>query len=366
MYKLKVEQQNPVRALSEFLKNLLREKVIDALLLPQQREEKVGYTLVTQPEGVIAADPFSPVAYLNAAWLAREVSNRARKTGVLLRACEISALIEMAKLNQAELQNLLIIGIDCVGTYEPAVFQELAASGKFHLPSWLPKAASTGEGDISGARFRTACTICTQIAPENAQISIGWVGLDPREEIAVDSKEELPVEKLSLLPEESFSNREKLINELKAIRTARQEEVCREFRRRVNSPQALRKELSTCIRCYNCRTACPLCICQECIFASPLFQYEPDHYLERADQQTFVEMPADTLLFHLTRLTHVGLSCVGCGHCEAACPSKIPLSILFTATGKKLQELFDYVPGRNPEEKLPLVSYKLNELAPPF
>ena len=364
MYKLKVEGQDPVKTLSEFLKNLLREKVIDALLFPRQREEKVGYVLVTRPEGVSAADPFSPVTYLNAARLAREVGNRERKTGVLLRACEISALIELAKLNQVDLANLLLIGVDCAGTYEPAVFQELAASGAFSLSSWLPWAAAAGARDLNGARVRTACSLCVQPVSPSAQLTIGWLGCNPLEEIVIDSKAELPAEKLGLLPAEPSGSREKLIGELSARRLARREETGREFTRRVNSPRALRKELAACIRCYNCRAACPLCICPECVFVSPLFQHEPDHYLERADRRLTAEMPADTLLFHLTRLTHVGLSCVGCGHCESACPGKIPLTLLFTTAGQKIQDLFNYVPGRDPEEKLPLAAYKLNELEP--
>ena len=72
-------------------------------------------------------------------------------------------------------------------------------------------------------------------------------------------------------------------------------------------------------------------------------------------------MPADTLLFHLTRMNHMGNSCVGCGACEEACPNDIPLLKIFQLIGSETQELFGYVPGRNVEEPLPATAFKEKE-----
>jgi hypothetical protein len=43
---------------------------------------------------------------------------RLEERRVVLRSREIRALIELVKLQQANLDNLTIIGVDCLGTYE--------------------------------------------------------------------------------------------------------------------------------------------------------------------------------------------------------------------------------------------------------
>ena len=73
-------------------------------------------------------------------------------------------------------------------------------------------------------------------------------------------------------------------------------------------------------------------------------------------------MPVDTLFFHLTRMTHVSASCVGCGCCEEACPNGIPLLKIFQLTGDRVQKLFDYIPGRSLEDELPLAAFREDEL----
>ena len=74
-------------------------------------------------------------------------------------------------------------------------------------------------------------------------------------------------------------------------------------------------------------------------------------------------MPTDSLLFHLTRLNHMVMSCVGCGLCQEACPNDIPVFRIFRMVGEQVQETFDYVPGRSLEEELPLSVFREDELS---
>jgi formate dehydrogenase subunit beta len=80
-----------------------------------------------------------------------------------------------------------------------------------------------------------------------------------------------------------------------------------------------------------------------------------------ANQKGAYRLPSDTMLFHLTRLNHMDLSCVGCGMCTQACPAELPVGLVFRAIGQRVQETFDYVPGRSVDEPLPLVTFKEDE-----
>jgi len=75
-----------------------------------------------------------------------------------------------------------------------------------------------------------------------------------------------------------------------------------------------------------------------------------------------MKLPADTLFFHLTRLAHMSLSCVGCGQCSNACPNDIPVMELFALVAGDAQAAFDYQAGKNPDQALPLSEFKEKEL----
>jgi formate dehydrogenase subunit beta len=81
-----------------------------------------------------------------------------------------------------------------------------------------------------------------------------------------------------------------------------------------------------------------------------------------ANKKEIMKMPTGTLLFHLTRMSHVATTCVACGQCEAACPNKIPLGRLYHRFSKKVQDMLEYEAGRSLEEELPLSAYKEDEL----
>jgi len=92
-----------------------------------------------------------------------------------------------------------------------------------------------------------------------------------------------------------------------------------------------------------------------------IFDYKPWQYLGWAEQKGALKMPVDTLFYHLTRLTHISLSCVGCGQCSNACPNNIPIMELFRTIAADTQKAFNYEAGRNLDEPPPMSLFEMEE-----
>lgn len=369
-YALKTGQGNINQALAKFLGDLLEKGAVDALLVPRAVKSGIAVvqTLVKDTAALGGVLTLAPLAMQNAARLVSSltITNPGQRIGVVLRSCETRALVELVKLQQAVLDNVLIIGVDCLGTFEPIDYKKLVQDGNFDPDRWLAQAAmgSTAAGDTD---IRTACAVCGHITAEHAGVHIGWVGVDPTVELLIQvQNEELTgvISELGLNEMQVPSSREQTIEKICIQRDAEYLKQAAELVGKTSTMEGTADLLASCIRCYNCRQACPICFCQECVFVGPLFKHRPADYLGWAQKKGAIEMPTDTTLFHLTRVNHMGLSCVGCGHCESACPAEIPLTMLFKTAGQKVQDIFGYIPGRNLEEELPLATYQVSELEP--
>lgn len=370
-YKLPVKNNDPREAAAELCRALLAGGLVDALVVPQESGTKstVATTLVRDPEGLRSVDPLTPVAMVNAARVLADltVEDAGFKLGAVLRSCEVRALVELVKLEQASMENLLVIGVDCLGTFKPVDYKELVERGRFNLGQWLAQAAANGDTGAGGVNVRPACAVCDHITTEHAAITLGWIGLETARELllgAADEMAPLLAERLGLSETGEPEQRRELIAKLKDERAAAKQRALQEFEEKNYDLENLAAAFASCIRCHNCRKVCPICFCRECVFESKLFEHRPEDYFKWASNKGLIEIPTDALLFHLTRLNHMGLSCVGCGQCEAACPSNLPLGTFFSAAGKKLQEIFSYEPGRSTDEALPLTTYKEVELEP--
>lgn len=360
-------EENALETLNHFLRSLLEKRIVEALLVPQRLTPggDVAPTLVCDPERMAAADPLAPVMPVSSAKLVSDLTRTGneKRLGAVMRSCEIRALIELTKLRQAKLDNLIVIGVDCLGTYEMSDYAKLAASGASPGMELLAKAREGLLTPHQGYQFRAACRMCERPIPEGADIAIGIIGVDTDKEILLTTSDEM-AERLGLTPAEVPPEREEAIQRLISERMAERDRAFADFRSRVADIQGLLAEFSSCIRCHNCMVACPICYCKECIFRTEVFDHPSPRYFKWAERKGVIRMPADTLIFHLTRLNHMATSCVGCGMCESACPNDIPLATIFRAVGQKVQALFDYVPGRSLEEELPLATFREDELEP--
>jgi formate dehydrogenase subunit beta len=158
------------------------------------------------------------------------------------------------------------------------------------------------------------------------------------------------------------AGRQDAVAKLSATRREARDEQLDAFRQVTDSFQKLQDHLAGCINCYNCRVACPVCYCKECVFVTDTFRHDGDQYLRWAQNRGALKMPCDTLFYHLTRLAHMSTLCVGCGQCSSACPNDIPLMPLFRAVSEKAQQRFGYRAGRSLEEAQPLATFHEDEL----
>jgi len=120
-----VENNDTLAAVQGFLRRILEAGIVDSLLVPMETPHgAVVPALVSDPELLKNANPLAPVMGVNAAHLAGQVSVREPRdrVGVVLRSCELRALIELVKLQQASLDDIVTIGVDCLGTYDVATY----------------------------------------------------------------------------------------------------------------------------------------------------------------------------------------------------------------------------------------------------
>ncbi len=356
---------NAQQTIHGLLRRLLEEGIVDALMVPQRvaSDDNVVQTLVRDPAKLAAMAPLAPVIPVTAARLASNLTMTGvqERIGVVMRDCEIRALVELVKLQQAKRENLFIVGIDCLGTYEVADYADLSRQGVDVVAEALSQAAEGDPVPHAGASFRAACQMCERFVPNLADLHIGLFGMNPDESILVGASEEV-AERLGLEVRPVPDKREQVIAALIEKRTEERDDAFAEFHRKVNDIAGLQAYLSTCIRCHNCMVNCPICYCKECIFRTPVFDHESERYQMWAARKGAIHLPTDTLLFHITRLNHMVTSCVGCGMCDGACPSNLPIAVMFRAIGQNVQAIFDYEPGRSLEEEVPVATFREDEL----
>jgi formate dehydrogenase subunit beta len=274
----------------------------------------------------------------------------------------------LTKFLQVKLENLYLIGIDCPGTFEVTDYAKMVQEGKGgeKLTGELVKGMKRGEVvQSSGYGFRPACEMCEYPIPK-ADIMIKLFGYPIDQEIGVEVGERLEKEiaEKEIL---SYSGKEptdriEVVSRVIAERVKKRDTVFQEFKGMVKDLRSFLDKFSTCIRCHNCMVACPICYCKECVFRTTVFEHDGDQFLRWADRKGGIRMPTDTLIFHLIRMSHMVTSCIGCGLCDSACPSRLPVASLFRSVGDKIQKMFQYVPGRDEKEVPPVATFREDEL----
>jgi len=363
--KIAVNDGDLVGALQGLLAQVLAQPDIRALLVPCELPMKamVMPTLVSDAQRLTAANPLAPAFPLNSARIVGRLTRAPAggKVAAMMRPCEIRGFIELVKLHQGRFDDLVIIATDCLGAFDNRSFaayagQDIAAATRRFVDSAL-------EGR-DAEKLATACRICEHPLPDGADLAIGLIGRTGGDSLTVTAQSETGrdlLDRLDLPEGPPADDRDSATRQWIDRRTAHRDEVFAATRQQTDSLEKLTAYLASCVNCYNCRVACPVCYCRECVFVTDVFDHEPAQYLGWAQRKGAVKMPTDTVFYHLTRLAHMSTACVGCGQCSNACPNDIPLAELFRSVAARTQSAFDYVAGRDREAKPPLSEFREQE-----
>jgi formate dehydrogenase subunit beta len=363
---ISVTNGDVLAAVRSFLKSMLETRLVEALYVPMQVPGgSVAPALVTDPARLDQANPLAPVMGINGARAVSAITGKKSpaRIAVVLRSCEIRALYELVKLQQASLDDITVVSLDCPGTFELGDVAHHRDTIQLKLGEYLLAAQEGRAPSFDGLELRQACQMCDKPLPDHADIALHLFGVDVSLGIPVVMGDEL-AEKLAVSPasEALEAGRQPVVERLIAGRLAARQKELAEVRSQLSSDGGMAGLFADCIRCHNCMTVCPICYCKTCLFRTAAFDHEPEHYLLAAHQKGATRMMGETLLFHMTRLNHMSISCVSCGMCTSACPAEIQVGAIFSAIGEQVAAAFDYAAGRDVNETLPLITFQANEL----
>lgn len=368
-YQLAIPNLDHLSAIRGFFRSILDQESIQAILAPVTLSVKpaVMPTLLATADALDRCDPLSPAFPVNAARVVSRLSRKpiGGKIAVFLRPCEIRAFFELVKLKQGNTEELILIGMDCPGAFRNTDFRRFVCSGDDPSGAFFfHRILENAETFPGGVELAEACRSCEHFLPDGADIAIGWIGLSDQNHWVISGRTPKGKELLQQLklPETTEpASREPALSRLRDLRIQYRDRMFENTASAVSSLQKLSTYLADCVNCYNCRVACPVCYCRECVFVTDVFDHDPDQVLRWSKRRGMVKLPPDTVFYHLTRLAHMSTACVGCGQCSNACPNDIPVMELFRMVAHGTQGVFDYQAGRRLEDPPPLSVFREKE-----
>jgi len=247
--------------------------------------------------------------------LANYLTNRKEKIGIVAKGCDSRNIVTHIIENKIKRDQVVIIGVPCKGMIDRHNVEAVAEAEIKEVIETDDTIHIKGDGFEKTLDkeevLQQNCAICIH---RNPVIYDELVAEEVKEQEDVDRYEDVRhIEALS--PDEKWDFFEDL--------------------------------LSTCIRCYACRNACPLCYCPTCF----VDESRPQWVGKSQD-------PTDIRTFHFLRAYHCAGRCTDCGACERACPMEIKVRLLTKKLEKDCVELFDWEAGMTLEKRPPLDTYR--------
>jgi formate dehydrogenase subunit beta len=373
-------------AVTSLLKFALESKKVDAVVGVEARDgDRYNGVpvLITDPAEIAETGGSLHCSSPNIARFLKEYLDGASsmKIAVVAKPCDAKAIIELAKREQINLDNLILIGLNCTGTLPSAkaktIFREEFGIEPFDVVSediedneliiklkdGSEKKKSLAELEEKGYGRRENCRRCETNIPVMADIACGKWGTTDKKSTFIEVCSEKGSQfiedaieagyiKVEQPSDAAIETRKKKDQAAVELAQQWQEKDFATLEEMSNDERFgyWMEQFSNCIKCYGCRDACPICYCKDCILEADRGFVPPG------------EVPPN-LLFPMVRITHVMDSCVNCGQCQDACPMELPLSRLIFLLSKKIGAIFNYEPGMDATEMPPLRTVTDQELS---
>jgi formate dehydrogenase subunit beta len=284
------------------------------------------------------------------------------KIAMTVKGCDMMGLYELAKRQQINLDNVIMIGVNCGGTVSPVTARKMIADkfgvdpdtvhkeeidkGQFIIEyEGGHKGISIDELEEQGYGRRSNCRRCKLKVTRQADLACGNWGVigdkagkatfvevcSDKGAALLDGAIKAGAIKTEAPNPKGLEIRGKVEGAMLKLGDKWRKkdfEGLGEGRERLKK---IVKETSRCIKCYACIENCPICYCVECSTKKP--------YLVTPGQ-----VPPN-FMFHLIRYAHIADSCVNCGQCEELCAMDIPNALFMHAQQVELEKMFGHVPG---------------------
>ena len=242
------------------------------------------------------------------------------KIAIIIKGCDGRSMVGLIKEQQVPRENLVIIAAPCEGMLDATVAQRLMEAKE--IISAEERNGTVTIKDDTGKETKVdrekllaeACRFCTHRAAPVCDITIG----------------QFPQGENALVPDDRFEEF------LKKSTAERWKQFCR--------------EISKCVLCKACRSACPNCYCKVCFVE----QTRPNWTGSGGELR-------DVISYHLGRMFHQAGRCVDCGACVRACPMGVDLRTFTYKLVRDAKELFDYTAGLDLEQAPPLTEFSVSD-----
>jgi len=340
-------------AVLEVLKKGIESGFFSAVLLPVKvpSDDSYAWVLTSQDSLLEKANVLPPVMTVQGGKALSSLTKHGAskmKIAAVMRPCEIRAAIELAKLKQIDLENVLLISMDCPGALPIQNYVDNPIEGEKNFSD------AVQNDDVEP--MRPTCKTCTHFSITSPDLHIATMGVTGDSILLVPSsaKGHSFLDEVGVNVETDASSWSSEIEKLTEARKSSKQKAVAEIKEQTSGFANFAEVLSKCISCHNCMSVCPVCYCRRCYFESDVSELSTEQYMARSAQKGSIRLSQDVLLFHLGRMSHMTMSCVSCGSCEDACPVDIPIAQIFSAVGDDSQSLFEYIPGMSPDDPLPL------------